>query len=125
MGSDQMAYFVKAGFGDPAVDARLGPIVAKKQAIAALERDMQEKEAELERISEGQERVRENMKALKGSDSERELIQRYTRQLGEQEDRIDALTRAGAALEAQRKTAQGELDTLIDALTLDVVVKGE
>jgi DNA repair exonuclease SbcCD ATPase subunit len=124
MTSDQVAVIAKSQTADPAIEAKLGPIVAKKQAIAALERDMQEKTQELERISEGQARVRENMKALKGSDSERELIQRYTRQLGSQEDRIETLTREGAALEAQRKAAQTELDALVDALALDVVVKG-
>jgi hypothetical protein len=125
MTSDQVAVIAKSQTADPAIEAKLGPIVAKKQAIAALERDMQEKTQELERISEGQARVRENMKALKGSDSERELIQRYTRQLGSQEDRIETLTREGAALEAQRKAAQTELDALVDALALDVVVKGD
>ena len=125
MTSDQVAVIAKGQVADPAIEAKLGAIVAKKQAIATLEREMQEKTGELERISEGQARVRENMKALKGSDSERELIQRYTRQLGSQEDRIETLTREGAALEAQHQAAQGELDALIDALTLDVVVKGD
>jgi hypothetical protein len=124
MPGEQVALLVKGQAGDPTIEARLGPIVAKKQAIAALAREMEAKEAELQRIGEGQERVRENMKALKGSDSERELIQRYTRQLGEQEDRIQTLTREGAALEALRRTAQSELDALIEAVTLDVAVKG-
>ena len=44
-----------------------------------------------ERISEDQERVRENLKALKGSDAEKALTERYTRQLSTQEDRLDAL----------------------------------
>jgi hypothetical protein len=86
---------------------------------------MRAKAQELSRIGEDQQRVRENMKALKGSDAERDLIQRYTRQLSAQEDRIDALTRERTALEAQRKAAQAELDALIEALALDVVVKGE
>ena len=38
-----------------------------------------------------QQRLRENMKALRGSAEEKQLLQRYTRQLDAQETRLDAL----------------------------------
>jgi len=61
--------------------------------------------------------VRENMKALKGSAEEKALVQRYARQLDEQENRLEALRKETTDLEQQRAKAQAELDRLIDALS--------
>ena len=47
-------------------------------------------------------RVRENLKALKGSDAEKALAERYTRQLSTQEDRLDVLRKEIEAAEAER-----------------------
>jgi hypothetical protein len=124
LSSEQVALLVKGQRVDPTIEARLGAIVAKRDAIAALQQEITAKEEELERISEGQERVRENMKALKGSDAERTLVERYTKQLTTEEDRIDTLTREGAALTAKLAASQAELDALIAALSVDVVVPG-
>jgi hypothetical protein len=123
--TEQVALIVKSQGADATIESRLGAIVAKQRAQAALGREMQAKREELARISEGQARVRENMKALKGSDAERDLVQRYTRQLSTQEDRIETLTRERAALEVQYNTSQAELNALIEALTLDVTVAGD
>lgn len=62
----------------------------------------------------------ENMSALKGSSSERRLLERYTRQLDEQETRLDALKRERAALAERHQRADRELNELIAALTLDI-----
>jgi len=51
-------------------------------------------------------------------------VQRYTRQLAAQEDRIDALTRERSRLQARRKAGQAELDALVDAPSLDVTMVG-
>jgi hypothetical protein len=45
---------------------------------------------ETQSIAADQERVRENMRALRGSSEEKQLLQRYTRQLNQQEDRLAA-----------------------------------
>src|SRR4051794_4659590 len=42
-------------------------------------------------IGQDQQRLRENMKALRGSEEEKTLLQRYARQLDAQETRLDAL----------------------------------
>ena len=72
-------------------------------------------------ISEDQERVRENLKALKGSDAEKALAERYTRQLSTQEDRPRrAAQGASTAAEADRAAKQQELSRLVAALAVDV-----
>ena len=43
---------------------------------------------EMESIDKDQSRLRENIKALKGSSEEKALLQRYTKELDDQEDRL-------------------------------------
>jgi hypothetical protein len=122
MTDEQLAVFLRGPGATAAVQAALRPIVEKKQAIAAIARDLAARQAETGRIAEDQARVRENMKALKGSAEEKALVQRYARQLDEQENRLEVLRKETTALEQQRSQAQAELDELIEALALDITV---
>ena len=63
-----------------------------------------------------QERLRENLKALKGTSEEKALVVRYTRQLDEQETRLDVLKKETADRETQRQKLQAELNAMIEAL---------
>jgi hypothetical protein len=100
------------------VDA-LRAIVAKQEEVAAVDRDASAKETERESIGQDQERVRENMKALKGSAEEKRLIERYVQQLSGGEDRLAAIDRETADLRKKRDALQVELQTLIEALAFD------
>jgi hypothetical protein len=73
-------------------------------------------------IEKDQLRLRENMKALKGSAEEEQLVQRYTRQLNAHEDQLEAFTREIATLEARRAVMETELEAMLQALSVDVVV---
>jgi DNA repair exonuclease SbcCD ATPase subunit len=72
------------------------------------------------KIFDDQQRLRENMKALKGSPEEKALLQRYTQQLNEQETRLETLRKEVAQLEQQSATAQEALDKMIASLSFDV-----
>ena len=67
-------------------------------------------------------RVRENMKALRGSSQEQQLLKRYAAQLAQQEDRVAVLRRETDDLERRRRDAQAELARLVDNLTTEVAV---
>lgn len=69
-----------------------------------------------------QARLRENMKALKGSSEEKALIQRYTGQLGQQETQLENLRRSIQNTEAQRDKANEELQNMIDSLQLEAML---
>jgi hypothetical protein len=97
----------------------LRPVLDKKAEIAALDRQIRDLDNERSRILEDQQRLRENMKALRGSAEEKQLLQRYTRQLNEQEDRLAALQQEGARLAAARATANAELSRLIATVSFD------
>jgi uncharacterized phage infection (PIP) family protein YhgE len=59
------------------------------------------------------------MKALRGSSEEKALLQRYTRQLDQQEDRLAALQNELADLNSKKVKADGELSQTIQAIVLD------
>jgi uncharacterized coiled-coil protein SlyX len=59
------------------VEKMLRRVVGQKNAIAALEADVAARKTQMSSIAEDQRRVRENMKALKGSSEEKALVERY------------------------------------------------
>jgi hypothetical protein len=115
-----LAFFVRATRADANLARALAPISAKKAAIASLEQELKAREAESTRIAEDQARLRDNMRSLKGSDGEKQLLKRYVSQLNEQEDRIAALRREAADISQRIARAQAELSQLIETLSVDV-----
>ena len=71
-------------------------------------------------IAQDQQRVRENMKALRGSAEEKQLLQRYTRQLDEQETRLDSLKQDVTKTSQQLDKARGELAALIGSVSFEL-----
>ena len=59
------------------------------------------------------------MKALKGSAEEKALLQRYTRQLDSQEDRLNTLTKEISDVQEKQAQAQQQLDRMVQEITLD------
>jgi hypothetical protein len=62
------------------------------------------------------------MKALKGSVEEKTLLQRYTKQLDEEETQLDALRKKKQDTEAEQKLANAVLQKLIMELQMDVTL---
>ena len=77
-------------------------MLAQKNVVAEIEDQKSAREGDIEAIFDDQQRLRENMKALKGSAEEKALLQRYTQQLNEQENRLDALHKEVQQLEQQK-----------------------
>lgn len=119
---DQVAIFVRAKSISPEVEQALRTVLAKKNTVAGLERQIQTREEQQKSIDDDQARLRENLKALKGSAEERELVQRYTRQLNTQEDSLDELKKQLADLRTQREVAQADLTRTINEMTLEVTL---
>jgi len=103
----------------PEVEQALRKIIQQKNEIAALDQQIQTRESQISQINQDQQRLRENMKALKGSEEEKALLQRYTRQLNDQEDRLDAVHAEIAKLELGRTGKRQQLDTMLQELALD------
>ena len=88
--------------------------------IDNLEEQKDAREMQMSQIFDDQQRLRENMKALKGSAEEKALLQRYTQQLNEQENRLATLRTESADLEAKKTSAEADLDRMIQELAFDV-----
>ena len=104
------------------LEKALRRIVAQKNDIAVLEAVITGRRAQVSSISDDQQRVRENMKALKGSAEEKALVERYVRELNEQEDRVQSLRREIAETQQKRDTAQGALQGMIEALQMEATL---
>ena len=75
---DQLAMFVKQRTLTPEVEQALRVDHRLERRVAAVYSEIGGAERETEQIFKDQERLRENLKALKGSSEERSLVSRYT-----------------------------------------------
>ena len=116
---DQLTLFVGQRTLTSEVEQALRTVMAKKAEIAAVASEITARNSETSQIFGDQERLRENLKALKGSAEEKNLVTRYARQLDEQETRLELIKREIADREAKRQKLQSELETLVQALSFD------
>jgi len=117
--SEQVDLFLQQKTINPEVEAALRKIVAQQKLVSDLEEQISAREDETSKIFDDQERLRENLKALKGSPEERALTQRYTQQLASQETRLDTLKKESADLQSKHDQAHKDLDDIIAKLNLD------
>jgi hypothetical protein len=115
---DQVTALLRTQVLSAPIEAALRQVVTRKAEIARLNGEINRRQNEVNQISTDQERVRENMRSLKGSAEERQLLQRYVKQLDEQETRIENVRREIAALTAERTRVQTDLTAFIDGLSL-------
>ncbi|HMH79871.1 MAG TPA: carboxypeptidase regulatory-like domain-containing protein [Candidatus Acidoferrum sp.] len=119
LGPDQVQLFQKNGSLTPEMATALQKITTQKAVVQKLEQEMEDRQKDIDRIVDDQGRLRENMKALRGSAEEKALLQRYTKQLDDQETLLAALRKKIQDTEAQRDSAQTQLETMIDELHLE------
>lgn len=119
---NQIKFFLEQKMINPEVEKALRRIVAQKNDIAVLDAVINGRRSQVSSISDDQQRVRENMKALKGSAEEKALVERYVRELNEQEDRVQSLRREIADTQQKRDAAQSTLNAMIEALQMEVTL---
>ncbi len=118
----QVAIFLRQRTITPEVAQALQKITAQKAVVAKLEEEMQNRQDDIDKIVDDQGRLRENMKALRGSAEEKSLVQRYTKQLEDQETQIEGLRKKIEDTEARRDKASEELQQMIDSLQLEATL---
>jgi hypothetical protein len=116
---DQILIFQRQNSLNPALTDALHKIIEQKSKIAALDSQIEALDTEKSSIYDDQQRLRENLKALKGSTEERALNQRYSTQLNDQENRLADIDKQSKSLTAQRDSLQSDLDKMINDLTFD------
>jgi Domain of unknown function (DUF4139) len=118
----QVDYFVSQNAVNAEVERALRQVVGQKNAIAAFEADIAARKVRMSGIAEDQQRVRENLKALKGSSEEKALVERYARELNDQEDRVQSLQHEISDLQQRRDSAQKTLTEMIEGLELEATL---
>jgi hypothetical protein len=119
---NEVKFFLDQKMINPEVENALRSVVKKKNDIAVLDAVIAGRRAQVTNISDDQQRVRENMKALKGSAEEKVLIERYVRELNEQEDRVQALRKEITEMQQKRDAAQSALTTMIENLQMEATM---
>jgi len=119
---DQIKFFLYQKMINPAIEQALRKVIAQKDGVAALDAEMASRKLKISGISEDQQRVRENMKTLKGSVEEKALVARYVRELNEQEDRVQSLHHEIADLQQKREAAQRTLNDMIEGLQMEATL---
>jgi hypothetical protein len=119
---NQIKYFLEQKMINPDVEKALRRIAAQKNDIAVIDAVITGRRGQVTSITEDQQRVRENMKALKGSAEEKALVERYVRELNDQEDRVQSLRREIADLQQKRDASQSALNGMIEALQMEVTL---
>ena len=116
---EQFRYLVEGTKAGPELLAALQPLFDLHNQVVGLDAQIKAREAEIADITKDQDRLRENMKALKGTAEERQLLQRYTGELNTQEDRLAALRGQLADLHSQRNAKDAEFQAKMEAVTFD------
>ena len=103
----------------PSLKDAIQRVLQKKDEIDHIVAQATGRKQQMDAIEKDQGRLRENMKALKGSAEERALIQRYTRELDSQEDKLAALRKEKENLDAKAVQMKQDLETTVNQVVLD------
>ena len=117
--NDMILLVLKTQDIQPEVEAALRKLLAKKDEVAAVQRQLKDSHDEVDRIGTEQARIRENMKSLKGTPEEKALLQRYVASLNQQEDRLAKLNSEISAKELELSARQGEYQQMAESMTFD------
>ena len=118
----QLTLLLRNAKASPATLAALQPVFDAHNAVVALDDQIRANEAEVSAITKDQDRLRENMKALKGTAEERDLLRRYTGELNQQEDRLAALRTQLATLHTQRTASDADFQAKLEAVNIDEMI---
>lgn len=120
--NNEMTFFVDGKMITPEVEQALRRVVVQKGEVASLDAEINSRKSQVGSISEDQQRLRENLKALKGSAEEKALVERYARELNTQEDRVQSLQKEIADLHQKRDAAQKTLNEMIQNLQIETTI---
>ena len=119
---EQINFFLLQKSINPEIEKALRAIVAQKGVVAGFDVKIRALQKSIDQIFADQGRLRENMKALKGSVEERALLQRYTKQLDEEETQLDMQRKSMQEFQAQHDQANAQLEKMTNDLELEAVL---
>lgn len=85
-----------------------------KRQIAAEEAEIRRLQTEIDQMTQDQQRIRENINSLNRVTGQQEQVQRYAKQLADQESRLAALRDQQSAARGKKQALESELNRLIE-----------
>jgi hypothetical protein len=111
--------FVKSNYLTPQMKQTLESVSELKAQLAALTRQVGEKQVEIGQIAKDQERMRENLRALGKTEEEKQLVQRYVAKISQGEDQLERLRQEEKKLQEERNNLQRQLDERVRKLAME------
>jgi len=113
---DVLVTFVQNKNLSDAARKQLNEIVSRKQQIAAADAGARRLDEQINAIVRDQDRIRQNVNSLNHVSAQQEQVQKYARQLADQEGQLASLRDRKSALEAKRAALESELNSLIEKM---------
>jgi len=110
-----LVVYTKSGQESPKVRAALNEVISRRRTIAATQNKINNLQAQVTSISSGQDRIRENMKALSQDSA---LYKRYVGELDAQETQLETINSQLSDLNDQLASEQADLSSYISHLDL-------
>jgi DNA repair exonuclease SbcCD ATPase subunit len=113
LGGNEIVFLLQQKLIDDKTRAFLEQITAVRSEIADLKRKLEDLQNEQKAIFDDQNRLRSNLQSLGQSEEERNLRSRIVKQLNQQEDRLETITKSIKDLQAQLTAKQEALSKLV------------
>ena len=110
---NDLALFITRRYIDEATRAKLEKLIDLRIRIAQTETKLEAFEEEVEKISDDQKRLRENIEALSKTPEAKTLITRYIEKVNNQESRLEQIEKERQNLEAEKQKLENEFAVLI------------
>lgn len=117
--TNDIQVFVKSNYLTSEMEKSLEDIADLKTRIAAISREIAEKQSEINTIAKDQERMRENLRALGKTEEEKQLVQRYVGKIAQGEDQLEKLRQEEKKLQEEKNILQRQLDERVKKLAMD------
>jgi hypothetical protein len=95
---------------------QLQRIADQKSKIAAIEREIEQNDAQTRDLTADEDRIRRNIQSLNAVSGQQQQVQTYARQLDQHEQQLASLRDRQSESKKQKEALQTELDRLIEAL---------
>jgi hypothetical protein len=113
---DVLISFIQNKDLSAAARKQLSEIVNRKAQIADADAEMHRTEGQVNTVVRDQDRIRQNINSLNHVSGQQEQVQKYARQLADQEGQLATLRDRQSELERKRGALQSELDSLIEKM---------
>ncbi len=113
---DYLLSYVRNKALDEAARKQLERIATQKQTVAANDADIHAADQQLKEVVQDEQRVRDNIGSLNRVSGQQDLVQKYARQLSDQETRIASLRDQLGELRKKKAALESELNSLIDKM---------